>query len=135
MVNVKMRGLKVYSVGGKYYVYIRATGEALLKNFSGSKAEVLKLLATPEMMGAYNAKRSRTARSYPEQTLGWLAAWFIDPTQCEHLGALAAAHQAARAVHGGTRTVVQAERSAGLARCRPPGSPSRPPRHRRRCPR
>jgi integrase len=89
MVNVRMRGLKVYSVGGKWYVYVRATGEALLKNFSGSKADVLKLLATPEMMGAYNTKRSRTARSYPEQTLGWLAAWFVVPTQCEHFKKLA----------------------------------------------
>ncbi len=84
MVNVKMRGLKVYPVDGKWYVYVRSTGEALLKNFKGSKADVLKLLETPEMMGAYNAKRARAARSYPEHTLGWLVTWFTDPKQCEH---------------------------------------------------
>jgi integrase len=85
VVNVKMRGLKVYeAVNGHWYVYVRATGEALLKNFKGSKNDVLKLLETPEMMGAYNAKRARAARVYPAQTLGWLVAWFIDPKQCEH---------------------------------------------------
>ena len=80
-----MRGLKVYeAVNGHWYVYVRKTGVALLKNFKGSKDDVLKLLETPEMMGAYNAKRARAAREYPERTLGWLVAWFTDPKQCSH---------------------------------------------------
>jgi integrase len=100
MVNVKMRGLKVYSVGGKWYVYVRATGVALVKNFSGTKADLLKLLETPEIMGAYNAKRIRAMRSYPRHTLGWLVAWFTDPEFtdppikcCEHFKKLAPATQ------------------------------------------
>jgi hypothetical protein len=48
VVNVKMRGLKVYeAVNGHWYVYVRKTGEALLKNFKGSKDDVRKRSRRP----------------------------------------------------------------------------------------
>jgi integrase len=82
--KVKLKGLKMYPVKGKWYVYVRATGARLVKGFDGKKADLIKLLETPEMIGAYNITRDRGQRSYPERTLGWLVAWFTDPEQCEH---------------------------------------------------
>ena len=84
MPKVKLKGLKMYPVKGKWYVYVRATGARLVKGFDGKKADLIKLLETPEMIGAYNITRDRGQRSYPERTLGWLVAWFTDPEQCEH---------------------------------------------------
>jgi integrase len=84
---VKLSGLKIYPVKGKWYVYVRATGAALVKNYEGSKDELLRLLATPQMLGAYNVTRG--PRTYTNRRLGWLAAWFTDPTQCEHFKKLA----------------------------------------------
>jgi integrase len=88
MVKVKLQGLKIARARGKYYVYVRATGEALLKGFVGSKDDLLKRLAMPDMIGAYNARRKRDPKSYPEKTLGWLVAWFTDPEQCPEFKAL-----------------------------------------------
>lgn len=84
MVKVRLRGLKIARAKGKYYVYVRATGEAILTAFEGSKDALQKRLADPDMIGAYNARRSHKRRAaYPEQTLGWLVQWFIDPVQCQ----------------------------------------------------
>lgn len=74
MVKVKLAGLKIARSRGKYYVYVRSTGEALVKGFDGDKAALVKKLAEPGFIGAYNARRG--ARTYPKQTLGWLAAWY-----------------------------------------------------------
>jgi integrase len=82
VVSVKLRGLKIVRARGKYYVYRRATGEKLLNGFVGDKGALLDRLAEPDMIGAYNIGRKRL--SYPEQSLGWLVAWFTDPEQCEH---------------------------------------------------
>jgi integrase len=87
--NVKLPGLKVYRVKGKWYVYVRATGEAIVKKFDGSKADVLKLLASPDILGLYNVRRPKPPRTYPERTLGWLVAWFTDPEKCAHFKKLA----------------------------------------------
>jgi integrase len=86
---VKLEGLKVYLVKGKWYVYVRATGKALIKGFDGKKPALIKLLQTPAMTSSYNATRYRDAKSYPEHTLGWLVAWFTDENQCEHFKKLA----------------------------------------------
>ena len=88
MVKVKLQGLKIARARGKYYVYVRTTGEALLKGFAGGKDDLLKRLAMPDMIGAYNARRKRDPKSYPEKTLGWLVAWFTDPEQCPEFKAL-----------------------------------------------
>jgi integrase len=47
-----------------------------------------KRLAMPDMLGAYNVRRKRDPKSYPEKTLGWLVAWFTDPEQCPEFKAL-----------------------------------------------
>jgi integrase len=93
VVKVRLAGLKIVRARGKYYVYVRATGEALLKGFDGDKAELVKRLAMPDMIGAYNIRRKRTPQTYPEKTLGWLVSWFTDPAQCPEFARLAESTQ------------------------------------------
>lgn len=88
MVKVRLEGLKIAHARGKYYVYIRTTGETLLKGFEGDKDALRKRMAMPDMIGAYNARRKRDPKSYPEKTLGWLVAWFTDPEKCPEFKAL-----------------------------------------------
>lgn len=78
MVSVKLRRLKIAHSRGKYYVYIRATGETILKGFKGDKEALEKRLAMPDMLGAYNVRRNREPNSYAEKTLGWLIKWFTE---------------------------------------------------------
>jgi len=80
VVRVKLHGLKISPSRGKYYVYVRATGEVLIKGFAGSKDDLHKRLAMPDMLGAYNIRRKRDPKSYPERTLGWLVHWYT--TEC-----------------------------------------------------
>ena len=86
MVKVQLEGLKIARAKGKYYVYRRSTGAVLLRGFEGDKAALLKRLGEPDVIGAYNGSRKRTA--YPEHSLGWLVAWFTDPEQCPKFAAL-----------------------------------------------
>lgn len=90
MVKVRLEGLKIVRPKGKYYVYARATGEALLRGFEGNEAALRKRLAMPDMLGAYNVRRKRDPKSYPEKTLGWLVAWYTDPEKCPAYKDLAA---------------------------------------------
>jgi integrase len=76
VVKVRLKGLKIACPKGKYYVYVRATGEALIRGFDGDKAALLRRLEMPDMIGAYNVRRKRDPQSYPERTLGWLVKWF-----------------------------------------------------------
>jgi hypothetical protein len=80
VVKVRLEGLKIARARGKYYVYARATGETLLKGFEGDKAALQRRLSMPDIIGAYNVRRNRDPKSYPEKTLGWLVNWFT--TQC-----------------------------------------------------
>lgn len=89
MVKVKLEGLKIVHARGKYYVYVRATGETIVKGLDCSKDNLLKHLAAPAQIGAYNVRRKRDPRSYPEKTLGWLVDWFTDPEQCPEFKDLA----------------------------------------------
>ena len=89
MVKVRLKGLKIARARGKYYVYVRATSETLIKGFAGDKAALLRRLAEPDMLGAYNVRRNRGPKSYPEKTLGWLVAWFTDPERCAEFKDLA----------------------------------------------
>lgn len=93
VVRVKLEGLKIAHARGKYYVYVRSTGDVLLKGFDGSKDELLRRLSMPDMIGAYNVRRKRDPKSYPERTLGWLVAWFTDPEQCPEFKDLAESTQ------------------------------------------
>ena len=79
---MKLEGLKIARARGRYYVHVRSTGEALIKGFEGDKAALLHRLAMPDMIGAYNVRRKRDPKSYPEKSLGRLFEWFTDPEQC-----------------------------------------------------
>jgi integrase len=82
VVKVHLAGLKIACAKGRYYVYVRSTGEALIRGFEGNKAALRKRLAMPDMLGAYNVRRSKGPRTYPDKTLGWLVAWFTDEQKC-----------------------------------------------------
>jgi integrase len=75
VVKVRLEGLKIARARGKYYVYVRATGDAILRGFEGTPEALRKRLAQPDMIGAYNVRRRK--RAYPEQSLGWLVEWFL----------------------------------------------------------
>lgn len=83
MVKVRLEGLKIARARGKYYVYVRATGHALLRGFEGSPEALRKRLAQPDMIGAYNVRRRK--RTYPEQSLGWLVEWFLKSNEFKDL--------------------------------------------------
>lgn len=89
MPRVSLPGLKIARAKGKYYVYVRETGVKIVNGFAGNKAALIKKLAEPDVLGAYNAPRRRGPKSYAEKTLGWLAAWYKDPEQCPEYKALA----------------------------------------------
>jgi hypothetical protein len=61
VIKVKLSGLKVAHARGKYYVYLRAIGETLLKGFDGDKEALLRRLSMPDMLAAYNRPRDRAA--------------------------------------------------------------------------
>jgi integrase len=92
VVKVHLKGLKIARARGKYYVYVRSTGEPLLQGFSGDEAALRKKLAEPGLLGSYNARRG--PRVYPDKTLGWLVAWFTDPEKCTEFKALGDATKA-----------------------------------------
>lgn len=92
VVKVKLEGLNVVKARGKWYVYVRDTGDALLRGFDGSKADLVKRLAEPDLIAAYNGRRKRDlARSYAEGTLGALVEWFEG--ECPRFAKLAPATQ------------------------------------------
>jgi hypothetical protein len=77
VVKVRLEGLNVVRARGRYYIYFRDGGEPLLKSFDGTRADLDRRLAEPDMIGAYNARRNRDLkRTYPDRTLGWLVEWF-----------------------------------------------------------
>nr|WP_233286921.1 tyrosine-type recombinase/integrase [Bradyrhizobium oropedii] len=75
-----MRGLKIATSKGKWYVYRRSTGEVLVKGFSGTKAALLKHMAGPHFVRLYNAPRIvRTAtKDMASDTLGGLLFWYTN---------------------------------------------------------
>ncbi len=77
VVSVKLEGLNIVRARGKYYVYVRETGEALLRGFDGDRAALERRLGETDMLDAYNRRRKRDLkRTYPDGTLGWLIQWF-----------------------------------------------------------
>lgn len=75
VVRVRLKGLKLVRARGKWYVYHRASGDAIVRGFEGSRDDLIANLETTESLGAYNSRRVRTL-PYQEQTLGWLVNWF-----------------------------------------------------------
>ncbi len=82
MAKVKLEGLNIYRSRGKWYVYRRATGEALIKGFAGDRADLEREMAKPAFVGAYNRPRQRaaslSASDLPISTLGGLVFWFTN---------------------------------------------------------
>ena len=76
MVDIKLRRLKITrSHTGAYYVYRRSNGEALIRNFKGTKAALLKRMEGPDFVRAYNAPRTiqrADAKDMAGDTLGGL---------------------------------------------------------------
>jgi hypothetical protein len=91
VIRVKLNGLKIArNKRGRYYVYVRGTKHALLKNFEGDRDALLARLAEPDMLTLYNAHRKRDLnRVYAEGTLGALVAWF--KAECPRYAKLAEA--------------------------------------------
>jgi hypothetical protein len=82
VVKVKLEGLNIYRSRGKWYVYLRATGEALIKKFDGDRADLEREMAKPDFIGKYNRPRKRAAAvaagEFPITTLGGLVHWFTN---------------------------------------------------------
>lgn len=90
VVKVKLDGLNVIKARGKWYVYHRDTRHALLKGFVGSRADLERRLAMPDMVAIYNARRVRDLkRTYPAGTLGSLVQWYEN--ECPEFDKLAEA--------------------------------------------
>lgn len=79
VVRVRMKGLNIVKGRGKFYVYIRDTGDCLVKGFEGSRDDLLKHLASPEILQKHNSHALRKLKSkYADGTLGALVAWYQD---------------------------------------------------------
>lgn len=90
VVKVKLDGLNVVRARGKWYVYHRDTKSPLLKGFVGSRDDLERRLAMPDMVAVYNARRVRDLKkTYPADTLGGLIQWFEN--ECPEFDKLAEA--------------------------------------------
>ncbi|MEM7300700.1 MAG: tyrosine-type recombinase/integrase [Pseudomonadota bacterium] len=75
MTKIKLKGLNIRQSKGKWYVSIRATGETLVRGFSGDRAALDKHLASAKFLMTYSA-RTTTKSSFSEGTLGALIDWY-----------------------------------------------------------
>jgi hypothetical protein len=72
-------GLNVVCAKGRWYVYRRSTGEVLIKGFDGSRADLDKKLAEPDLIQTYNRPRVRKpASEYGIETLGGFIHWYTN---------------------------------------------------------
>ncbi len=80
MVKVKLHGLKIARARGKWYVYKRSTGEALIKGLAGDRDALLRQMESPEFIRVYNFKRApaRAAKDHAGDTLGGLLYWYTN---------------------------------------------------------
>jgi hypothetical protein len=78
--KVKLEGLNIYRARGKWYVYRRSTGEALIKGFEGDRADLDREMARPDFIEAYNRPRKRleAAGDLPLEALGGFVNWFTN---------------------------------------------------------
>jgi integrase len=78
--RVKLQGPNIYLSRGKWYVYRRATGEALIKGFEGERADLDREMAKPDFIAAYNRPRKslEAASNMPIETLGGFVNWFTN---------------------------------------------------------
>ena len=82
MAKVKLDGLNIYRSRARWYVYRRATGEALIKGFEGNRADLDREMAKPAFLSVYNRPRQRAASffasDFPMSSLGGLVFWFTN---------------------------------------------------------
>jgi hypothetical protein len=78
VVSVKLEGLNIVRARGRWYVYPRGGGDALVKGFEGSRDDLLKVLAEPVFLQTYNRPRllRRRAAEFPIEALGGFVHWF-----------------------------------------------------------
>ncbi len=77
VVRVRLDGLNVVKARGRWYVYVRETGEALERGFAGTRADLDRKMAEPAFLDAYNHRRKRDLkRTFADGTLGALIQWF-----------------------------------------------------------
>ncbi|WP_166306348.1 tyrosine-type recombinase/integrase [Bradyrhizobium sp. 2S1] len=80
MVSVKLKGLKISTSKGRWYVYRRADGEKLIQGFKGTRAELQRKMEDPSFIGIYNRARKveQRAGSFGTETLGGLVHWYTN---------------------------------------------------------
>jgi hypothetical protein len=78
MPKVMLKGLNIRrNDTGKWYVSVRANGATLIKGFSGSRAELDRVMAKPEFLDLYaNGRDKKKSRTYPTGTFGALIDWY-----------------------------------------------------------
>jgi len=76
--KVPLEGLNIVNARGRWYVYPRGGGPALVKGFVGTRKELIAYFASPEGMQVYNRPRlqKRLAVDFGADTLGGLIHWF-----------------------------------------------------------
>jgi integrase len=79
VVKVRLRGLNVVRSrnNGPWYVYVRATGECLVKAFEGSREDLQRHLEGVEFAEKLlKVRKAALPRVYGSDTLGGLVAWY-----------------------------------------------------------
>jgi hypothetical protein len=78
VVKVKLEGLNIVKARGRWYVYPRSGGKALISGFEGSRDDLERKLAEPEFLQTYNRPRllRRLASEFPAEALGGFVHWF-----------------------------------------------------------
>jgi integrase len=82
VVKVRLEGLNIVK-GRKpntWYIYPRGGGEALVKGFEGTRAELIKKLGEPDFLQTYNRPRleKRSAADFGAETLGGSIYWYTN---------------------------------------------------------
>ena len=80
VVKVRLDGLNIISARGRWYVYPRKGGEALIRGFEGTRAQLIEHMGSPDFIQIYNRPRvlSRPAESFSADTLGGLINWYTN---------------------------------------------------------
>jgi integrase len=112
VVKVKLDGLNIVKARGRWYVYPRGGGSAMIKGFEGSREELIKKLGEPDLIHTYNRRRlqKRPAGDFGIETLGGFIHWFTNgdidrkaKDTMEEPGAIEGCYPKWRSLASGTR--------------------------------
>ncbi len=82
VVRVQLEGLNIVKgrKANSWYVYPRGGGDALVKGFTGTREQLLRHLAQPDVLQTYNRPRlkQRLASDFDASTLGGLVHWYTN---------------------------------------------------------